>query len=220
MAGWGIGEGEGEENDEGQEQRHHRCQHRFFFPSRPGSGRRARRRARLAAAHDALARPPLLRRVDVRPMRPPCAAAERRHLCDGSAKFVPGIVLGGWFYPPPGGLPAPLAATPASVAAPPVTGARVVAECISHVAPSGVDPGVLRPGSRATRLLPLALLALPAAPPFPRFAAPLIPAPLSICWVLPWRLWPPLLRGLSRMLPRRFLRLLLLQPWPSLLRGL
>ena len=166
---------------------------------------------------------------DLRLMRPPSAAAEGRPL----TKFFPGIGLGGAFDPRPmasqsatpatgargRALPLPRSATPASVAAPPVvTGSRVACECNLHVVPGGDDPAVLHRGSRAARLLPLALLALPAAPPVPRFAAPLIPAPLPVCWALPWRLWPPLLRGLWRLMPRRLLRLLLLQPLPSLLQ--
>ena len=128
-------------------------------------------------------------------MRPPSAAAEGRLLCDGSTKLFPGIGFGGGFDPPPSrgrDLPVPLAATPPTAAAPPVTGALVAAECNLHVAPGGVDHAVLQRGSLAARLLPLALLALLGAPP-------LIPAPLPVCWLLPWRLWPPLLRGLWRL---------------------
>ena len=151
---------------------------------------------------------------DLRLMRPPSAAAEGRPL----TKFFPGIgtpATGGRGRGPP----LPWSATAAALAPPPVvTAARVACECKVHLVPGVDDPAVLHRGRRAARLLPLALLALPAAPPVPRCAAPLILAPLPVCRVLPWRLWPPLLRGLWRLMPRRLLRPLLLQPLPSLLQ--
>ncbi len=81
-AGWGIGQGKGEEIDEGEEATTatmtvitiFSCPARATFVDHEG--------ARDSAAHAALPWPPLLRRGDVRPLGLPSAAAEGRPLRD------------------------------------------------------------------------------------------------------------------------------------------